>query len=114
MFAQIERQLLLAGNIAGLTLESTLSAGVNEGGTVLVITAKHQLFNGSVTFDNTQSEELGRQQGQARSVINSPLGLGETISLFGLARPTIKGMKGTGADVPIRAGGLAMACTNWK
>ena len=109
MFAQIERQLLLAGNTAGLTLESTLSAGVNEGGTVLAITAKHQLFNGSVTFDNTQSEELGRQQGQARSVINSPLGLGETISLFGLARPTIKGMKGTGADVPIRAGGLAMS-----
>ena len=29
--------------------------------------------------------------------------------LFGLARPTIKGMKGTGGDVPIRAGGLALS-----
>ncbi len=109
MFSQIERQLLLAGNTAGLTLESTLSAGASEGGTVLVIGAKHQLINGAVTFDNIQSEELGRQQGQVRSIINSPFGLGETISLFGLARPTLKGMKGTGADVPIRAGGLAMS-----
>lgn len=108
-FSHIERQLLLAGNTAGLTLESTLSAGVNEGGTVLVIDSKHRLINGGITFDNTQSEELGRQQGQIRTVINSPMGLGESISLFGLARPTIKGMKGTGSNVPIRAGGLAMS-----
>jgi len=108
-FSDIERQLLLAGNIAGLTLESTLAAGTNEGGTVLAIDTKHQLINGGVTFDNTQSEELGRQQGQIRAVINSPMGLGETISLFGLARPTIKGMKGSGGDVPIRAGGFALS-----
>ena len=108
-FSKIERQLLLAGNTAGLTLSSTLQAGKNEGGTILAIESKHRLINGGVTFDNSQSEELGRQQGQIRAVINSPTGLGETISLFGLARPTIKGMKGTGGDVPIRAGGLALS-----
>ena len=81
-FSKIERQLLLAGNTAGLTLESTLLAGVNEGGTILAIESKHRLFNGGVTFDNTQSEELGRQQGQIRAVINSPTGLGETISFL--------------------------------
>ncbi len=108
-FSYIERQLLLAGNTAGLTLESTLLPGVNEGATVLAINSTHQLLNGAVTFDNTQSEELGRQQGQLRAVINSPMGLGETISLFGLSRPTIKGMKGTGSDVPIRAGGVAIS-----
>ncbi len=108
-FSHIERQLLLAGNTAGLTLTSTLLPGVSEGGTVLAIESKHTLINGGVTFDNTQSEELGRQQGQIRAIINSPTGLGETISLFGLARPTIKGMKGSGSDVPIRAGGVAMS-----
>ena len=108
-FSDIERQLLLAGNTAGLTLSSTLLAGVNEGGTILAVEAEHRLINGGVSFDNTQSEELGRQQGQIRAVINSPTGLGETISMFGLARPTIKGMKGTGADVPIRAGGVAIS-----
>ena len=108
-FSDIERQLLLAGNTAGLTLSSTLLAGVNEGGTVLAVEAEHRLIDGGVSFDNTQSEELGRQQGQIRAVINSPTGLGETISMFGLARPTIKGMKGTGSDVPIRAGGVAIS-----
>lgn len=108
-FSDIERQLLLAGNTAGLTLTSTLAAGVNEGGTVLVVEAEHRLINGGITFDNTQSEELGRQQGQIRAVINSPIGLGETVSMFGLARPTLKGMKGTGMDVPIRAGGVAIS-----
>ena len=108
-FSDIERQLLLAGNTAGLTLRSTLLAGINEGGTILAVEAEHRLINGGVSFDNTQSEELGRQQGQLRAVINSPTGLGETISMFGLARPTIKGMKGTGSDVPIRAGGVAIS-----
>ncbi len=104
---EIERKLLLAGSSAGLTLTSTLSPGNQEGGTVLAVQAKHKLISGGVNFDNTQSEELGRQQGQIRAVVNSAMGLGESISLFGLARPTLKGMKGTGLDVPIRAGGLA-------
>ena len=103
----IERKLLLAGSSAGLNLTSTLSPGNKEGGTVLAVQAKHKLISGGVTFDNTQSEELGRQQGQIRAVVNSAMGFGESISLFGLSRPTLKGMKGTGLDVPIRAGGLA-------
>jgi len=106
---QIERQLLLAGNSAGLSLTSTLIPGQNEGGTQLVIEAEQKTLSGGLTFDNSQSNELGRQQGQARAVISSSLGLGETISLFGLARPTFKGMKGAGADVPIRAGGLSLS-----
>ena len=90
---------MLAGSISGLSLTSTLSPGSGEGGTVLAVQAKHKLLSGGVTFDNTQSEELGRQQGQIRAVINSAMGLGESISLFGLAKPTIKGMKGSGLDV---------------
>ena len=105
--SQIERKLLLAGNTAGLVLSSTLLPGIQEGGTVLAIEAEHKIVSGGVTFDNTQSEELGRQQGQIRAVINSAFGLGESISMFGLSKPTIKGMKGSGLDVPIRAGGVA-------
>ena len=56
-----------------------------------------------------KSKELGRQQGQARAVISSSLGLGETVSLFGLSRPTFKGMAGTGIEVPIRAGGVSIS-----
>ena len=105
----LERQLLLASNSAGLKLTSSLVPGVKEGSTRLVIEAEHKLLSGGIFFDNSQSEQLGRQQGQASTNISSAFGLGETISLFGLARPTIKGMSGTGHDVPIRAGGFSVS-----
>ena len=71
--------------------------------------ADHKLISGGINFDNTQSSQLGRQQGQARAVVSSPLGLGETISMYGLARPTFKGMSGTVNEVPIRAGGFSIS-----
>ncbi len=104
----LERQLVLAGNSAGLTLKSGFTRGADEGGAVLVVEAEHKLLSGSVTFNNSQSEVLGRQLGQAVITSNSPLGLGETVSLIGLSRPTIKGMKGTGNSVTLRGGGVAI------
>ena len=104
----LERQLVLAGNSAGLSLKSGFISGVEEGGAILVIDAEHKIVSGSVTFNNSQSEELGRQLGQAMITANSPFGLGETISLIGLAKPTIKGMKGTGNSVTLRGGGIAV------
>ncbi len=103
----LERQLILAGNTVGLTLKSGLVPGKEEGGTVLVIEADHKVISGSVQFNNTQSEELGRQLGQTSVTLNSLMGFGESVSLFGLSRPTLKGMQGTGIDVPIRGGGFA-------
>ena len=49
---QMERQLLLAGNIAGLRLSSTLAPGTIEGATTLVVEAEHQLISGGVSFDS--------------------------------------------------------------
>ena len=57
-----------------------------------------------MNFSNTQSEELGRQL-VIQTTINSPFGYGESLTAFGLARPTIKGMKGTGSSVTIRGVG---------
>ncbi len=104
----IERQLVLAGNTAGITLKSGFTQGSEEGGAILVVEADHKLLSGSVSFNNSQSEELGRQLGQAMVTTNSPLGLGETVSFIGLSRPTIKGMKGTGNSVTLRGGGVAV------
>ncbi len=106
---EMEKQLLLASNSAGITLTSSLVAGLKEGSTRLILEADHKLISGGINFDNTQSSQLGRQQGQARAVVSSALGLGETISMFGLARPTFKGMTGTVNEVPIRAGGFSIS-----
>lgn len=105
----MERQLLLASNSAGIKLTSSLAPGFKKGGTRLIIEAEHKLLSGGLSFDNSQSKQLSRQQGQARVVVNSALGFGESLSMFGLARPTKKGMAGTGSQVPIRAGGLSLS-----
>ena len=105
----LERRLLLAGQSAGLKLNTAFTAGSSEGATILVVEAKHKLLSGGVQFNNTQSEELGRQLGILQTTINSPIGFGESLTMYGLARPTIKGMKGTGNDVSIRGGGLSFS-----
>ena len=118
----LERKLLLAGRVAGLQLNTAFAPGTTEGATVLIVEAKHKLVSGSLNFNNTQSEELGRQLGVIQTTINSPFGYGEGLTMFGLARPTIKGMKGTGNSVTIRGGGLSFSyplgdnglITNWS
>ena len=103
----LEKKLLLASQVAGLDINTAFAQGSVEGATILVVEAKHKLISGSINFNNTQSEELGRQLGILQTTINSPFGLGEGLTMFGLARPTIKGMKGTGNSVTIRGGGLS-------
>ncbi len=105
----LERKLLLAGRVAGLQLNTAFTPGTKEGSTILVVEAEHKLISGSINFNNTQSEELGRQLGVLQTTINSPFGYGESLTMFGLARPTIKGMKGTGNAVTIRGGGLSFS-----
>lgn len=105
----LERKLLLAGKVAGLQLNTAFAPGTKEGATILVVEAKHKLISGNINFNNTQSEELGRQLGVLQTTINSPFGFGESLTMFGLARPTIKGMKGTGNAVTIRGGGLSFS-----
>ena len=105
----LEKKLILAGQVAGLKLNTAFAPGSVEGATILVVEAKHKLISGSINFNNTQSEELGRQLGVLQTTINSPFGFGEGLTMFGLARPTIKGMKGTGNSVTIRGGGLSFS-----
>ncbi len=106
---ELERQLILAGNSAGLTIKSGFLQGKKEGGSILVLEGDHKLFSGSIQFNNTQSEELGRQLGQKSLTINSPAGFGESITFFGLSRPTKPGAMGAGKKAPIRGGGISLS-----
>ena len=54
----MERQLLLASNVAGVKLSSSLTSGTKEGGTKLVIKAEHKHDFRRLNLDNTQSKEL--------------------------------------------------------
>jgi hemolysin activation/secretion protein len=75
--AAIERSLLTAGNVPGVSLKSALSPGTSEGGTKLIVEADHQLVNASLGVDNRLPASLGTRQLTAKLAINSPLGFGE-------------------------------------
>ncbi|MDV3455893.1 ShlB/FhaC/HecB family hemolysin secretion/activation protein [Sphingomonas sp. HF-S4] len=79
--AQIERRLTLAGDVPGLTLSSTIAAGTQFGGTVLIIEGRHRPVSGFLTFDNLLSRDLGRISFGLGVNFNSVLGAGETIYL---------------------------------
>jgi hemolysin activation/secretion protein len=62
--AEIERRLLLAGDLPGITLRSALAAGAGAGSSVLIVEARHQGLTGSVGLDNSLSDALGRESFQ--------------------------------------------------
>lgn len=74
---EIERRLLLVGDLPGTTLRSALAPGATPGGSVLIVEARHQLVTGSLGIDNTLSEALGRTSFQLGFEMNSPTGHGE-------------------------------------
>ena len=57
--ADIERQLLLAGDTYGVALGSALAAGATPGGTVIVLDPQYRSITGYIGVDNTLSDQLG-------------------------------------------------------
>ena len=77
--ALIERPLLLAGDLPGTRLRSTLAPGENPGGTILVLEADHDLITGLATLDNNLSPSLGRVSLGLGFDLNTPTGNGEQV-----------------------------------
>lgn len=77
--ARIERSLLLAGDLPGTLLRSTLTAGENPGGTILVLEAEHNLITRVATLDNNLSPALGRVALGLGFDLNAATGHGEQV-----------------------------------
>jgi hemolysin activation/secretion protein len=75
--AEIERTLLIAGDVPGLRLKSTLAPGETPGGALLVLEGTQQLATGSVTIDDHLPTSLGTWSYAADATLNSPFGFGE-------------------------------------
>lgn len=73
----LERRLLLAGDTPGVLLKSTLVAGAQTGGSVLVIEADYQPVTGVIGYNNMSVPELGRNSSSIGANVNSVLGGGE-------------------------------------
>jgi hemolysin activation/secretion protein len=85
--AELERQLLLAGDTAGVSLGSALGAGRAPGGTVLTLDPEYRKITGFFGFDNNVSDNLGALTLNSGVEFNSPFGFGETFYLRASGTP---------------------------
>ncbi|WP_254640402.1 ShlB/FhaC/HecB family hemolysin secretion/activation protein [Burkholderia sp. GbtcB21] len=83
--SDLERSLLLLDDLAGVGARGTLRPGETPGTTDLVVDAdKGPLASGSLEFDNFGDVALGRYRLGGSIDVNSPLRLGDRLSLRGL------------------------------
>jgi hemolysin activation/secretion protein len=74
---EIERRLLIAGDVPGLRLKSTLARGTTLGGTLLVLEGTQHLVTGTAFIDNRLPSSLGTWSYGTSVALNSAFGLGE-------------------------------------
>jgi hemolysin activation/secretion protein len=79
LLTQLERRLLIAGDVAGVRLRSTLTRGEAVGAVQLILEGTHQLVSGALSIDNRLSSSLRHWQFGSSASINSALGYGEQI-----------------------------------
>lgn len=88
---EIERDLLLAADTPGTTLRSTLTAGRESGGSVLVLEARHRPITGTLSADNSVSHSLGGLQTSLALQANGVFGFGEQFYLQAGGLPRLGG-----------------------
>jgi hemolysin activation/secretion protein len=78
----LDRALLLADDLAGVSVSGTLVQGQTEGETALALqsTDEARLY-GDITLDNTGARSTGSKRLTANLNVNSPIGLGDALNL---------------------------------
>lgn len=84
--AALERALLLAADVPGIAVRSTLQPGASVGTSELVVdVAPGERFAGSVEADNFGSRSTGRGRLGATLLVNNPSGAGDLVTLRAIA-----------------------------
>jgi hemolysin activation/secretion protein len=82
----LERGLLLANDLPGVTVDGILKAGSDPGTSDLMLDIKDDpLFSGFVNGDNSGTRATGHYRGNAGASLNGLTGIGDQLSLLGLA-----------------------------
>lgn len=80
--AALERALLLAGDVPGIAVRSTLQPGASVGTSELVVEVEAaQRAGGSVEADSFGSRSTGRERLGATVFVNNPANLGDLVTL---------------------------------
>ena len=78
---EIERALLVAGDLGGLSLRSTVATGDSPGGVRLILDGGFNRISGAFGVDRLASERVGSWGLNGSVAVNSPLGNGEQVYL---------------------------------
>lgn len=114
---QLERAVLLAGEVAGLSLSTALAPGKSTGETILIAQGEYKPLNAVLSIDDRLAPELGGEQITASFAVNSLLGLGERIGFTmattmrdpSFSRSALRRYLGVFVDTPIGANGLSIS-----
>ena len=115
--AQIERRVLLAGDVPGVALRSTLLRGQAVGAATLVLEADYRPVSGSLMAENDLGAAYQYESFSAQVALNSLLGLGEQAYIqtsFGpdlghlFSANTRRRLVGAGVIVPLGHSGLTL------
>ena len=106
---QIERALLIAGDVPGLTLRSTLLHGTRQGGTRLVLDGEHRLISGSAGADDRLARSLGTWQLRGALAVNSAFGVGEQIYVTGGLSANLQAAADGASPLTLYGGGAVVA-----
>lgn len=74
---ELERRLLLAGDIPGVSLRSTLKAGDKPGATVIIVDGRYDPMSLTASLNNSLSDGVGNYGASVGANFNNTLGLGE-------------------------------------
>ena len=106
--AKIEHDLLLVNDLAGVRVRAILVPGNDPGSTTLMLNALAEPFvQGYLSADNAGNKFTGRERADADVRINSPLGIGDQISLRGSVSSHSNYAR-VAYTVPVTATGLAI------
>lgn len=82
---ELDRAILTLNDLPDIAVTGTLEEGTKPGDTVLLLTvADKPLVNGQVTADNYGDSNSGRARASALVNVNSPLGIGDQLSVYGM------------------------------
>ena len=103
----LDRGVLLAGDLPGVSVSGSEQAGA-AGETDIVLQAQNEpLISGEIAFDNYGQAGVGSERAVGHADLNSLLGYGEQFDLIGIVTPDLQYGRGALA-LPLTADGLRL------
>jgi len=107
--SRIERGLLLASDLPGVEVKSTLVPGASVGTSDLLVEANQTgTFGGSVDFDNFGNKYSGEWRAGGTAYMNNPLRLGDQLTLRGMTSGSGLDYARLGYQIPVGASGTKL------